>query len=499
MKKNVLLITSDQQHWNTIGMFNPEISTPNLDRLIERGTYFDRAYTVNPTCTPTRASLITGKYPSQHGAWTLGTKLMETEHTIGEDLIANGYRTELIGKAHFQPLNSTEEYSSLEATDIVGDMDFWKNFNENFYGFENIKLTRNHTTENHVGQHYVLWMESKGYKSWRNHFEAPVGTLDPNKKYVWNIPEEYHYNTWITEETNNSLERYVENNENFFLWTSFFDPHPAYFVPEPWASMYSPDKITIPEGLTDKEKQYLSPFHKISQELEPDTLEFEKSGFALHGVHCHICSEEILRKNLAIYYGMISMLDHYIGKIIEKTEQLGIRDNTLIIFTTDHGHFVGQHGLTAKGPFMYEDLIRVPLITSLPNTIPENKISNSMQSLVDIMPTILDYCNIPIPDGVAGISQKDVWDAKKDKLRTYAICEHNHERNSINLRTYIFERYKITIYMNMEYGEIFDLENDPNELDNLWSNKELKLELMNKALQAEMDREPHFMPRIADA
>lgn len=131
-KLNVLFITSDQQHRDTIGKFNPKIKTPNIDRLIDDGIWMDRAYTVNPTCTPTRASWITGKYPSQHGAWSLGTKLMESEHTIGEDLHAAGYSTALIGKAHFQPLASSEKYPSLEAYPVLQDLEFWKNSMDRF-------------------------------------------------------------------------------------------------------------------------------------------------------------------------------------------------------------------------------------------------------------------------------------------------------------------------------------------------------------------------------
>ena len=125
MKLNVLLITSDQQHWNTLGQFNPEIQTPALDRLAAQGTTFTRAYCPNPTCTPTRSSMITGKYPSQHGAYSLGTKLPESETTVGEIFSAAGYRTALVGKAHFQPLQSTAEYPSLEAYPTLQDLDFW--------------------------------------------------------------------------------------------------------------------------------------------------------------------------------------------------------------------------------------------------------------------------------------------------------------------------------------------------------------------------------------
>ena len=119
--KNILLITSDQQHWTTLGVLNPRIKTPNLDRLAARGTLFNRAYCPNPTCTPTRASIITGMYPSQHGAYALGTKLLEEVHTVGEDFRAAGYDAALIGKAHFQPIKATEEFSSLESYPILQD------------------------------------------------------------------------------------------------------------------------------------------------------------------------------------------------------------------------------------------------------------------------------------------------------------------------------------------------------------------------------------------
>ena len=144
-KKNVLLITSDQQHWNTLGVFNKEIKTPNLDRLVKEGTTFSRAYCPNPTCTPTRCSIITGLYPSQHGAWSLGTKMPENTTTIGDILQENDYRTALIGKAHFQHNLQNEKYPSLEAMPILHDLDFWRKFDEPFYGFEHVELTRNHT------------------------------------------------------------------------------------------------------------------------------------------------------------------------------------------------------------------------------------------------------------------------------------------------------------------------------------------------------------------
>jgi len=179
---NVLLITSDQQHWQTLGCLNAELETPNLDRLAAQGMLFNRAYCPNPTCTPTRASIITGKYPSQHGAWSLGTKLCESEHTVGEDFSAAGYRTALVGKAHFQPLAGTEEFPSLESYPILQELDFWRRFERPFYGFETVQLARNHADEAHVGQHYAIWLEEQGCSDWRNYFKPPTGN-NKNQKH----------------------------------------------------------------------------------------------------------------------------------------------------------------------------------------------------------------------------------------------------------------------------------------------------------------------------
>jgi len=503
-KPNILLITSDQQHFNTLGCNNPEVKTPNLDRLAKRGTLFNRAYCPNPTCTPTRGSIITGMYPSQHGGWTLGTKVKDDIHTIGDSLISAGYKTALVGKAHFHPLDSTDEYPSLESYPILQDLDFWKDFNKThtpWYGFQHCELTRNHTDEAHVGQHYALWLEEKGCKNWREYFRKPTGYLEDERERCWKIPEEYHYDYWIAERTNALLEEYVKNDESFFLWSSFFDPHPSYCVPEPYYSMYDPDSLTL-DTLVEGEHINNPPHFAMTQDENANFDEYKESGFALHGMHKHIQDEKILRKQLAIYYGMVTMMDKYIGVILDKLEELGIADNTIIVFTTDHGHFIGQHGLSAKGPFMYEDLIKIPFIVSYPGQVPQNNTSNSLQSLVDLAPTFLDMLGIEIPNSMTGVSQKDTWFGNNTSSRNHIICEHHHDPTTVNLRTYVDERYKITVYYNQTYGELFDLQEDPKEINNLWNDpkyKDLKMELLMKYIWAELGKEPMWMPRIAHA
>jgi len=500
-RPNILLITSDQQHWNTIGAFNPEIHTPNLDRLVREGTTFTRAYCPNPTCTPSRSSIITGKYPSQHGAWTLGTKLPETEHTVGEDFKRAEYKTALVGKAHFQPLHDTEEYPSLEAYPTLHDLDFWRNFNEPFYGFDHIELARNHTNETHVGQHYALWLEEQGVKNWRDYFRAPIGKMSKEDAHKWPIPEELHYDTWIAERTNKLLEQYKNKEDKFFLWASFLDPHDPYLVPEPWDTMYNPDDLKIPR-LVKGEHEKNPPHFKLTQEEHPDITPYQESGKYIHGIHSHRKDEETIKKDWAVYYGMISLMDKYIGKILDKLEELDLVDNTIVVFTTDHGDVCGHHGLTTKGPFHYEDLLKVPFIVRYPGKVPADKVNTAMQSLVDLAPTFLSLSGLSIPRTMTGKDQSSVWLGKKEAVRDHIICENRHEPTTIHVKTYVNERYKITVYYNQSYGEIFDLKEDPDEMNNLWNDERfttLKKDLLLQLIWGEMEKEPMWMPRVSGA
>jgi arylsulfatase A-like enzyme len=498
MKTNILFITSDQQHWNTLGLANPEVKTPNLDRLAAQGTVFRRAYCPNPTCSPTRASIITGKYPSQHGCWSLGTKLSEAEHTVGEDFAAAGYQTALVGKAHFQPLRGTDEFPSLESHPIMQDLDFWRQFDGPFYGFQHVELARNHADEAHVGQHYAIWLEENGCHNWRDYFRPPTGNND-RQKHKWLIPEKYHYGTWIAERSIALLEAYQKSGQNFFLWASFFDPHPPYLVPEPWDTMYDPERLTVPT-IVEGEHEHNPPHFQLTQQAKPDFSPWqEPEGKGMHGFHSHLHDKQELAQDIAIYYGMISLMDKQIGQILDKLDDLGLAENTLVVFTSDHGHFYGHHGLIAKGPFHYEDMIRIPFMARFPGHIPAGAQSDSLQSLVDLAPTFLSVAGLDIPRPMTGVDQKAVWYGRQGSVRDHLVVENRHQPTTIHLKTYVDERYKITVYYNRDYGELFDLQADPGEINNLWGRPEyaqLKADLVMKLLHAEMGKEPLWMPRV---
>ncbi len=514
---NILFITSDQQHWMKIGYNDTTVHTPNLNRLASKGVIFDRAYTVNPTCTPTRASLITGKFPSQHGAWSLGTKLPETEKCVGDYLSEAGYSTFLIGKAHFQQLQGSSAYPSLEAYPVLQDYDFWKEFTGPFYGFQHVEICRNHTDEAHVGQHYVLWMEQKLKKAgkdpllWKEWFRMPTGTSKAQYG-EWNIPEEYHYNVFIAERTNALLEEAVKNKKPFFAWASFFDPHPSYIVPSKWAHMYQPEDMEVPElipGELDDMPEHYRMTQALPKEADAYYAKFqEPNGDWCHGFHSHTVygrgkvTKESKAEDMAIYYGMISMMDYYIGIILDKVEELGVADNTLIVFTSDHGHFLGEHGLVAKGPFHYEDVLKVPMIASWPGIIPQGKRTDALQSLVDITPTFLAAAGLPVPLTMSGHNRLENWKNDTIDRRDHVIIENRHQPTTMFQKTYINQRYKITWYLLQDEGEMFDLEKDPQELNNLWNNpeyKDLKLDLLLKAMKADMEKDPLVMPRVAAA
>lgn len=233
-RPNILFISTDQQHHTALGAVNPKIKTPALDRLAREGTRFERAYCPNPTCSPTRASLITGMYSSTHGCWAIGVKLPEDVPTVGDLLQESGYESILIGKAHFQPLKSEPGSESIECQPFMRDLDFWRDFHGPWYGFNHVKTARMHANESHAGQHYAIWMEEKGLTNWRDYFQQ--WPPSPDDKYngpyyrkdslTWDLPEEFHHSHWIGECTIDNIERCLEEDSPFSLWSSFFDPHP---------------------------------------------------------------------------------------------------------------------------------------------------------------------------------------------------------------------------------------------------------------------------------
>ena len=223
-------------------------------------------------------------------------------------------------------------------------------------------------------------MEEKGLADWRDYFQPLPGETSahaparhPSGHYwaregrSWALPEELHYTTWTGERSVAFIEAAAAEGQPFFLWASFHDPHPPYTVPEPWASMYDPADME-PGHLTRGEHDRNPPHFAKTQQQAPDFGDWH-TPFEAHGCSSHLYPRDDLKKDMAVYYGMMSFLDREVGRILDRLDALGLTDNTLIVFTSDHGHFLGQHGLVAKGPFHYEDMLRVPFIAAWPGHI----------------------------------------------------------------------------------------------------------------------------------
>ncbi len=250
------------------------------------------------------------------------------------------------------------------------------------------------------------------------------------------------------------------------------------------------------------EHDAMPPHFALTQEEAPDFSRYQETPYPNHGFRSHRIDDPSLRRDMAVYYGMISFMDQQIGRILDTLDRLGIAENTLVVFTTDHGHFLGHHGLNAKGPFHYEDLLRLPFLARLPGRIPAAATSTAIQSLVDLAPTFLAAAGIAVPGLMQGVSQWEVWRGAAETAREHAIVENRHQPTAVHLRTYVENHYKLTVYRNDTHGELFDLLDDPAERCNRWHDSayaEVKGELLHRWVQAEIAREPTRLPRIAHA
>jgi arylsulfatase A-like enzyme len=266
--------------------------------------------------------------------------------------------------------------------------------------------------------------------------------------------------------------------------------------------MYDPASLTVPE-VVPGEHDKNPPHFQMTQTKNPDFSAWnEPGGNAMHGFHSHLYDREAAARDIAVYYGMVSCLDKYVGAIVKSLDEKGLGKNTIVVYTSDHGHFYGQHGLRAKGAFHYEDVIKVPFIVRWPGKVPAGQTSEALQSLVDLSQSFLGVCGIPAPRSMTGVDQSPVWLGQEKSRREHIIVENHHQPTTLHCKTFVNQRYKLTVYCNREYGELFDLQNDPQEINNLWNDPGsagLKADLLRKQLFAEMAKEPLWMPRVCGA
>lgn len=467
---NILIITTDQQRTDSLSCYGSTFTdTPNLDKLAVEGVCLERAYCTNPVCTPARASIFTGKYVSRHGAWNVGMNVPDDELMISHRLRDVGYRTHYIGKAHFQPFGASPEQS----IETRNNNNRFPDFCGPYYGFETIELALGHATYGIAG-HYGEWVKTQVTEETFESFSKArrlSQTGFGGGAHDWDIPLKYHNSVWTADRTIDFLKKH-DADQPFLLAVGFQDPHHPHCVPTEFEERVDPNEVPLPdyvEGeLEDKPPHFMSARCGELSKLET------RGKFAMAGqgggADFRKVSEKDARLGRAYYYNMVKIIDQQMGRIMECLDTYGLSENTLVLFTTDHGELLGDHGLWMKGPFHYEQLVRVPTIIRYPAAIPSGQRSNALFSHADIVPTILGAVGLPIPTDIDGVDAMPMLSREQDSVRDSLLIECVDDPHGLRLKTIVTDNRKLTWYCGHPYGELYDLESDPTERVNHWDN-----------------------------
>jgi len=491
--KSVLLFLTDQQRKDSIGAYgNPRIRTPHLDRLAREGVRFERAYTTNPFCCPARASILTGLYPRTHGVWHNGIQFdAVAPPTLGDLLQEQGYRTGSVGKVH---LNAW--FGPHPPTGYQESQDYWARHPElagwhgPYCGFQEVELVIGHVHYSVRGGHYAAWLAQE-FPEGRDLLQRQRALRDLG--YVdcwWNaIPDAYHYNTWIADRTIALIDRFAGGP--FFIHCSFPDPHHPFSACQPYASLYDPADMPDPLPASLEELEHLPPHYRAMHLGEPSEFpSWRPRPFARE------IAGAPLREIMAQTYGMVTHVDRCIGRILDHLEARGLLDETLIIFTADHGEMLGDHGFLFKGPWFYQSLLNVPLLIRCPGGMPG--VRQELVGHVDLVPTALDCLGLEVPEYLPGHSLKGHLHGRPAFIRDAVLTEFRPDGK--NMKVLHTPDWKYVYYHGAPYGELFNLREDPQERRNLFDDPAcagVRRELHDRLLAELVGTESSWPPRGA--
>jgi len=503
-KSNVLFIITDAQradHMSCAG--NPMVKTPNLDRLAKEGLRFTNHFCTNPICMPNRATLITGVYPNVHGVRSNGINLRQDVPTITKTLRKRGWYTAAVGKLHHQYWIGSFKHKNRSAesfTDWSLDRDKSYPVRENFpipyYDYEEVEMISGNGTV--CAGHYLEWLEERAPEIAENMKKRLRNYDNIFSLFCDAIPEEFYNTTWVAERTLAFLERYSKGdygNKPFYLHCSFPDPHYPLYPPKLFQEQYRPEDIELPSNFDDIKNLYTHEYLGYHLKNPP----FKKAWL-------RESTEEEVRKLTALTYAAITYVDYSIGQILASLEKLGYSDNTIVVFMSDHGDLMGDHGLLFKGPCPFNGVLQLPLIWKVPGLIKPGGISDSLVSSIDYPKTILNLLNIKErhhPPDMQGYDISPILKYPKEKVRDSILIENDEEVGTMEarLRHLVTEDFKLTVYDTLDnFGDIYDRKNDPLELNNLWYDKNFRdkrFDLVNKLLRENLRAQTKYPKRIA--
>jgi arylsulfatase len=399
-KWNLLIITNDQHRADCVGCYgNPVVRTPNTDRLAAEGVRFDQHYVHAPQCVPSRVSLHTGRYPHTHRVPTNSYLLPDSEQTIAKVLNAQGYRTACVGEMPFAPRAYTG-------------------------GFQNV-LANNKDYDRFLASHNLKFPPAEGpYQA------AAVPWTD-------DLDETAFF-------AGHAREFLQANRANpFFLHVNFRRPHHPFNPPAPYDRMYLGAKFP--------------PSHVRSGEMDNKPPQQRAALEASVGFDLRKMTAADLDRVKAYYYGMITENDKYIGTILDELKSSGLAERTVVVFNADHGEMLGDHGLLFKGSYMYDAVVRTPLIIRAPGKLQPGAVRSELVEEVDVMPTLLDLLGVATPSAVQGQSLVTNPKRKAAVFSEFPTIKMARTRD-----------WKLVHYTKAKHGELYNLKEDPHELYNLW-------------------------------
>lgn len=490
-RPNFLFIITDQHRADHLGCYgNTVVKTPAIDGLAARGKRWDRFYVANPICMPNRASIMTGRMSSLHGARHNGIPLSRDHSTFVELLKDAGYKTGLIGKSHLQSFTGlpasnkyqpdpdrhtprtelrdackrnrhSEEYD-LEVVS-KWDKPLAQRMDEDFYGFEHVEIAADHADA--ACGDYLLWAREQvaDFDSLVGPDNAlPGSEIDAPQAWRTAVPEELYSTNWIADRSIDWLDDRAEEDEPFFLQMSFPDPHHPFTPPGRYWDMYKPEDIELPASYGKGE---LEPIRIMREAMQNGTDPRDNQ-------NPFYVTEEEAKGLIALTYGSITMIDDAIARVLARLEASGLAENTVVIFSSDHGDYMGDHGLMLKLLLHYQGLIRVPFIWCDPTSEEQGEVSGDLASSVDISTTILERAGIQPYNGIQG---RDLLDSVAPDS---VLVEEDSQRvmtgfdKPQRVRTLVTEQYRMSLRQGEDWQELYDLKADPMEIDNLYDRPE---------------------------
>lgn len=462
---NVLILLTDQQRKDSLGCYgHPCARTPHLDALAARGRRFERHYVANPICMPNRLSIATGRHPRNHGMWTNGLPLDPLPQTLAGHLHSVGYETVSFGKIHYSP-SSGDGFESRSRWHGRPDDEAQADVGP-YAGFERAELTLGHGAR--PVAHFGAWFRANG---------GTDAMLQPDADGARPMPKELYPSAFVGDRTCAFLREERDSERPFLCVASFPDPHHPFDAPRECFDAVDPDALPEPNGGPEDlatrpahyQQQYDGSWHRrgLSEPEHPDGID---------------PAESLRRRRHTV--AMVEEIDRQVGRILDSLDQAGLTDDTIVLFLTDHGEQLGDHGLWYKGPFPFENLINTPLLAAGPGIVPG--VDDALVSDVDIAPTLCALLGVDELPGCDGIAQHQRW-AGGAPQRDHCLVEYRNGYGDADRAMAVLVKPDIK-YMRYQDGveECTDLAADPLERVNASAHPrlpELRAELLDRLLQ----------------